>query len=666
MIHTYMKDCFFVTECLQNGHFPIWNPYQDLGYPIHGDPNSFPFSPWVWFYGFLTGYSVYAFHIQFVLLIWIAGCGMFYLGKTLNLSNSVALLMAVAYMLSGNMVGGAQFLAYIMSATWLPWIMALFYKHSLDPCLENTLLSGLLVSLMITSGYPSIAMGLAIILIVWSLLVYWKNRQNKARVFDFVTKHLMLVLIIAIFSLAMWYSVFLIEPYMTRGDALSVNEASYDSFHPKAFISLLTPLPTVKAHYPRLDVGFSSMYFGMIMFIIYLVALVHIISSTTFRKKTLWVFWGGLFFLLLAMGNHSFVHSLVYKFLPFFDHLKHMAGFKIFFILSAIIIAGYQLNEKTHRFHRMVTWIVGAFLIGILIVAASNLRFDFTSYRGVKEFLDGMTFNQILFIQGCIQLVVLLLFYQFFLNKRSSKWLVILCVVEMLLSTWLHLPFTVVGQHSTNDYATILKNQPYNFPIPQKQDMRQPYQIFLGNIQTYQKKISWMHYDPFELKNLTFVKNSNLRQSLHGQELAFLTNDFHPLSDTAKFDLEVNSHKMFLNEADYKIVKEMVPAGNMFKPAIITQFSPTTWTVKTESEAPSLLVIMQNGFDHWKVTINGQRQFQTTVNGLLVATVVEKGTHEVEFKYSPPFLNATIWISMLSFLLGIIFVITTKRPFKRE
>ena len=37
-----MLDChlpwrYFVSETIQNGEFPLWNPYQQLGSPIHAD-----------------------------------------------------------------------------------------------------------------------------------------------------------------------------------------------------------------------------------------------------------------------------------------------------------------------------------------------------------------------------------------------------------------------------------------------------------------------------------------------------------------------------------------------------------------------------------------------------------------------------------------------------
>ncbi|MFN5911107.1 MAG: hypothetical protein ACK45H_07225, partial [Bacteroidota bacterium] len=40
-----MVDCFYpwrfhAGECLRNGYFPFWNPYQDLGYPHFADPSS--------------------------------------------------------------------------------------------------------------------------------------------------------------------------------------------------------------------------------------------------------------------------------------------------------------------------------------------------------------------------------------------------------------------------------------------------------------------------------------------------------------------------------------------------------------------------------------------------------------------------------------------------
>ncbi len=117
---------YFIGECLQNGHLPLWNPYQLLGSPIHADPQSSAWYPVTWFFGYFFGYDIYIISFDFFLHIFLAGMGMFYLAKQLKFRNETAFIMGVSYMLSGFFIGNAQHFMWIISGTWIPFIIGAF------------------------------------------------------------------------------------------------------------------------------------------------------------------------------------------------------------------------------------------------------------------------------------------------------------------------------------------------------------------------------------------------------------------------------------------------------------------------------------------------------------------------------------------------------------
>src|SRR3990172_7237304 len=88
---------YFIGECLQNGKFPLWNPYQDLGLPIHADPSSGVWYPFVWGIGYFLGYNVYTIGLEFWFHVFIAGIGFYKLAKTLKLSPPTAFIAAICY-----------------------------------------------------------------------------------------------------------------------------------------------------------------------------------------------------------------------------------------------------------------------------------------------------------------------------------------------------------------------------------------------------------------------------------------------------------------------------------------------------------------------------------------------------------------------------------------
>ena len=66
-------DCFFpwryfISSEISQGNFPYWNPYQDLGYPIHADPSSGAWYPIVWVFSLFGKYSLYTINIEYFFM----------------------------------------------------------------------------------------------------------------------------------------------------------------------------------------------------------------------------------------------------------------------------------------------------------------------------------------------------------------------------------------------------------------------------------------------------------------------------------------------------------------------------------------------------------------------------------------------------------------------
>src|SRR5512140_489285 len=76
MLDVVLPFRYFAGECIQNGVFPLWNPYQLTGSPIYADMQYPLWSPEVWLVGLTTGYSIYVLHFLFILYIFLAGYGM--------------------------------------------------------------------------------------------------------------------------------------------------------------------------------------------------------------------------------------------------------------------------------------------------------------------------------------------------------------------------------------------------------------------------------------------------------------------------------------------------------------------------------------------------------------------------------------------------------------
>jgi hypothetical protein len=100
MLDCYLPWRFFVGESIQNGVFPLWNPYQHLGYPIHADLRSV-FYPEAFIIGLFGGYSVYTLHFLFVAYISLASLGMYLLAGHFTRNIYARFMAGMVYLLSG-------------------------------------------------------------------------------------------------------------------------------------------------------------------------------------------------------------------------------------------------------------------------------------------------------------------------------------------------------------------------------------------------------------------------------------------------------------------------------------------------------------------------------------------------------------------------------------
>ena len=114
---------YFMLESIRNGIFPLWIPYQSMGLPVHADPQAGTFYLPLWILSLFTDYNPYCWGIEYIFHAFFGGLGFFFLSKHFTNQKNVQFIIAVAYMLSGFFVGNVQHIAWIIAATWIPWII---------------------------------------------------------------------------------------------------------------------------------------------------------------------------------------------------------------------------------------------------------------------------------------------------------------------------------------------------------------------------------------------------------------------------------------------------------------------------------------------------------------------------------------------------------------
>jgi len=143
-----------IVENIRHGLMPFWYYTQHMGIPIHADPQSGAWYPLVWFFSLFGKYSLYHFHIEFMLHIIIAGLGMQYLSKTLKISKFSGFIISIAYVFSGIFADNVL-TSWTISMAWFPIIVASFISLIEKNNIKNILSFSLSLTMLITGGYPA-------------------------------------------------------------------------------------------------------------------------------------------------------------------------------------------------------------------------------------------------------------------------------------------------------------------------------------------------------------------------------------------------------------------------------------------------------------------------------------------------------------------------------
>ncbi len=145
------------------GRLPLWTPYVNLGQPLAADPTASVFYPLKLVF-FLSSYNILSYGTCFKLYIWIhvaiAFILSYRLSRNLKISCEGALLGALTYTFSGQILFQYANVIYLVGAAWTPGIFSLalsFYREKkFRKKVKQLFKLGIPLSLTILGGEPQI------------------------------------------------------------------------------------------------------------------------------------------------------------------------------------------------------------------------------------------------------------------------------------------------------------------------------------------------------------------------------------------------------------------------------------------------------------------------------------------------------------------------------
>jgi len=670
MTDQYFPWRYFVGECLQSGHLPLWNPYTHLGYPICADPQSGAWYPFVWLIGGVFGYTVYSIQIEFVLHVFLAGVGMFLLAGFFIKEKKIALTAAVVYMLCGFFSSNAQHLTWIISGTWIPFVVYYFLRFQQQNNFSDLLRTALCFFMLLTGGYPAFVIVVAYSLLLMSFFHLWRIKREK-QLFNNALKHYILFAMVLILTNAVSIASFLTTlSSSVRSTTQELSFIQSNPFSPQALLSWLFPLASVKnAALFNTDISMSNGYIGLLG----LAGLFLFILKCRTRKDFI-LFGVALFFLLLAFGDATPLRAWLYYTVPLFDRFRFPSLFRLFALLLFVVCSGIGwLNVLKTTPNKKIVNSVFVFIAALLSIGIiySSLQLwrkeivpDLFAWNAYIHFID---FDESIFIQGIWQFVFLVVVIILF--NRSKNFITLLpwlIAVDMCVAMLVNNPVTVVNDEKPNLLNAQIMQLPRAFPIPELQPMEQfkdreksigPLWLNLG---IWYKQPYWQGYNSYQSPAYYLFEAVPQSKYVLKNPLLYFSSSTSIYKDTILDSIAIanNPSHLYLQQQNY--LPMWLLQRDSTAQMQITSFSPNEIVLNTRTTKWQWLTLLQQNNDGWHVKIDGHETKKYLSNYLFISSIIPEGNHEVTFTYENKKVVFAFWVSVVSLILIVVFTFKKK------
>jgi hypothetical protein len=166
----------FLRDRLQEGEFPLWNPFSYCGYPIFANIEACYFQPFV-----LLGVVVSTLlspetlpkviEWAVVLQIWGAGIAAYHLSLKLGASRPAAWMGAIIFQTGGYFASQAEHIGAVMAVAWMPLTWLAILKLSRQWNTRWFVALSLALGLSVVGGFPQATLSVYISAVVWAVVL---------------------------------------------------------------------------------------------------------------------------------------------------------------------------------------------------------------------------------------------------------------------------------------------------------------------------------------------------------------------------------------------------------------------------------------------------------------------------------------------------------------
>ncbi len=730
-------------EQIQAGHWPLWNPYLGAGAPLAANLQTAAFYPPNAL--FLLMPVERAFSWELALHVALAGLSAYYLGRTLGLSRFGALIVGLAYGGGGYIISRWVFPNMVYAAAWLPLMLAFterlvrvtrIQSQSLvsragarirNKILDIALLA-LIIALQLLAGHAQTSFYSAVIIAAFALFrlaSQWTAIQgSRIRASILGTGSLLLSALwgAGLAAIQLLPTAELTTHSHRAGNLTDLTFAYELSFWPWRLITLLAPdffgNPARGEYWAYGTYWEESAFIGVLPLILALAALAgwltrrrrednrEILASVPF-------FFGlSLLSLILAMGDHTPLYPLLFRYVPGFGLFQAPARLMIGYALGMALLTGIgadtlRLSPRTRTALR-ITFVAG---LGMAIAGAGA--------RLVLPAVRASFGNSILRLGLTLALAggVLLLQGQ---RMRRTRWQAL--VVALVLADLLAFGWGLAPGTNPSVYRTPVTSAEFLISQP-------PGRIYVDTTyaeETYNQYISLSTYgsaDPDHLQGLreSLLANLNSIHHLPGvgnydpltiglyRDLYDILEEQPDTLDKARPVANLFAARYVITDDELKLPllydagpriyandqalpdayvvhkARVIEDGNArldalrdpgFDPrsevvlshsppvalrpgantatreqASVLRKGPDQVLIEAELAEPGYLVLTDTYYPGWRATVDGQPAEILAANHAFRAVQLDRGEHTVVFEYAPLSFRLGAWITAASVLL---------------
>ena len=628
---------YTASEWWISGKLPLWDPYQNLGYPMQG----YVWYPITWLLNLPNGYSLYALNIETVLHIAIASIGMFFLAKHIRLKPSISFLAGLTYGLCGFVIASNHMIGFTIGAAWLPWTIFALLQVLNKPTIRYIAVFSIVCFFQLTGAYLAFSIVLFYIIIVLSIYHLIIHRKHKSPYIKSRVRALLVsFVIVVLLSSPYLFSIYDSLSYFSRAQALTYEARHYTgNFSWECFQSLLAPyINSSKMGFYGVDVSLSNIYIGIVPLVLLLFALL----SSKIKYRMGYTF-GLVLSLLLALGIQTPLHEWCCKIIPGFNLFRHPYLFTLYFTFIAVIVAYRFLNNLSENDWNglkkgLVISIIGITFIFVSSIILSNNQELVQLYKEAINLPEKTSLSKYAHASFQLGLSLILLTALLVLSKNLSKFkkylplfvfLDLFFAIQLVGATnmYYRVPFEEIKGNLQKISHTNLTNQSYNTPLATLANSQIAAQAgFWVNLNSFQRTTGSDGYNPFVFSSFERFQQSSQFDSLLKQGVVH--------SDTAQ--VLVNNFKI---------------AHNSFE-------------MECDVSNNTPLYLNQNYHHNWKAFVDAEPiEVHKTEIGLM-AIDIPKGFHTVQFVYESKILVVLFGLSTATFFLLIVLFTSSLRRFR--